>query len=106
MEGRGLSGETVRTFLSPLAGGGSGLGADALAAYPDYAADVLLPWDYPKGAQMFPGGNAGVARHIVKALVPAALRGPPEMASICRAKVEFAELGRPTNPSRIRLNAT
>ncbi len=106
MERRGLSRETVRTFLSPLAGGGSGLGADALSAYADYAADVLLPWDYPKGAQMFPGGNAGVARHIVKALLPAALRGPAEMASICRAKVQFAELDQPSSPSRIRLNAT
>jgi spermidine dehydrogenase len=64
----GISAETVRTFLSPVSGGGSGIGADALSAYADYAADVLLPWDYAQGSQMFPGGNAGVARHLVRTL--------------------------------------
>ena len=38
-----------------------GVGADVLSAYAEYAADVLLTWDYGKGAQMFPGGNAAVA---------------------------------------------
>jgi spermidine dehydrogenase len=104
MERHGLSRQTVRMFLS--AGSGSGLGADALSGYADYAAEVLLPWDYPKGAQMFPGGNAGVARHIVKALLSEVLPGPADMASICRAKVQFAELDRASHSSRIRLNAT
>ena len=35
MERFGLSRETVRTFLSPVEGGGSGLGPDALSAYSD-----------------------------------------------------------------------
>jgi spermidine dehydrogenase len=106
MERHSLSRDTVRTFESPLAGGGSGLGADALSGYADYAADVLLPWDYAKGSQMFPGGNAGVARHIVKSLMPEVLPGPADMASICRARVQFAMLDRPSRPTRIRLNAT
>ena len=46
IEQYGLSRDTIRTYLSPIAGGGSGLGADALSAYAEYAADVLLPWDY------------------------------------------------------------
>jgi spermidine dehydrogenase len=43
MDTYSLSRETVRTYLSPISGGGSGLGADALSAYCEYAADVLLP---------------------------------------------------------------
>src|SRR3974390_1111642 len=37
----GLSREFIRTFLSPDLGGGSGLGADALSAFCDYAAGLL-----------------------------------------------------------------
>jgi spermidine dehydrogenase len=105
MEKFGLSRETVRTFLSPVSGGGSGLGADALSAYADYAADVLLPWDREKGVQMFPGGNAGVARHIVKSLIPDAIPGPMTLESVARTPVDFAALDRP-GPSRIRLRTT
>ena len=89
MEAHAISRETVRTFLSPVTGGGSGLGADALSAYSDYAADVLLPWKYDAGAQMFPGGNAGVARHIVKALIPDAIAGAVTLQDVCRSPVTF-----------------
>jgi spermidine dehydrogenase len=106
MEVHRISRETVRTFLSPVSGGGSGLGADALSAYSEYAADVLLPWKYDAGAQMFPGGNAGVARHIVKALVPDAIPGAVTLADVCRSSVNFAALDRPGQASRIRLHAT
>ena len=106
MQAHGISRETVRTFLSPVTGGGSGLGADALSAYSEYAADVLLPWKYDAGAQMFPGGNAGVARHIVKALVPDAFSGAATLTDVCRSPVNFAALDRPGQSSRIRLHAT
>lgn len=106
MNAYGLSRDTVRTYLSPISGGGSGLGADALSAYCEYAADVLLPWDYQKGAQMFPGGNAGVARQIVKQLNPGAISGGSSMADICRGHIEFQSLDVPQNPTRIRLGAT
>ena len=106
MESYGLSRETVRTYLSPISGGGSGLGADALSAYCEYAPDVLLPWDYKQGAQMFPGGNAGVARQILKQLIPNAIAGGPNMADICRGAVQFTALDRPGSATRIRLNAT
>src|SRR6266536_4492330 len=43
MERFGLSRETVRTFLAPVEGGGSGLGPDALSAYSDYAYEMLHP---------------------------------------------------------------
>jgi spermidine dehydrogenase len=102
----GLHPETVRTYLSPITGGGSGLGADVLSAYAEYAADVLLPWDYGKGVQMFPGGNTGIARHIVKTVIPDVLPGPSDMPSICQAKLNLEALDRQGQASRIRLGAT
>lgn len=106
MDAYGLSRETVRTYLSPISGGGSGLGADVLSGYCEYAADVLLPWDYKQGAQMFPGGNTGVARHILKQLIPDAISGGTSMAEICRGSVSFNALDRPRQNTRVRLNAT
>lgn len=106
MEAYSMSRETVRTFLSPISGGGSGLGADVLSAYCDYAADVLLPWDYAKGAQMFPGGNAGIARQILKTLLPRAITGPATMPGICQGSVRFTILDQRGQPIRIRLGCT
>ena len=61
-----ISRETVRTFLSPVEGGGSGLGPDVLSAYADYAADMLHPLDAGADSdQMFPGGNTGFARLVL-----------------------------------------
>lgn len=102
----GLSRETIRRYLSPVSGGGSGVGADALSAYTDYAPDLLFPWQKQKGPQMFPGGNTGVARHIVKALTPAAIPGPATMAGICQTRGNFAALDQPDQTTRIRLRST
>ncbi|MBV8569994.1 MAG: NAD(P)/FAD-dependent oxidoreductase, partial [Acidobacteriaceae bacterium] len=102
----GLSAETVRTFLSPITGGGSGLGADVLSAYCEYAPDVLLPWKYDQGAQMFPGGNTGVARLMLKTLIPDSINGPATMEGVCRGRVQFPALDRSGDPVRIRTGAT
>lgn len=102
----GLRPETIRAFLSPITGGGSGLGGDVLSAYADYAADVLLPWDYSKGAQMFPGGNAGIARHIVKNLIPDVFPGASTMPAICKSKINLSALDRTGQSTRIRLGST
>ena len=101
-----ISAETVREFLSPVAGGGSGIGADALSAYADYAADVLLPWDQAQGSQMFPGGNAGVARHIVKTLIPEALPGPNTAEQVARTRVRRNALDRAGRQTRVRTGCT
>ncbi len=106
METYGLSRETVRTYLSPISGGGSGMGADVLSGYCEYAADVLLPWDYKKGAQMFPGGNTGVARHLMKQLIPDAIEGGGSMGEICRGRLRFEALDRDGQSTRVRLRAT
>lgn len=106
IETYGLSSQTIRKFLSPIMGGGSGLGPDALSGYAEYAADVLLPWKYAEGAQMFPGGNAGVARHILKSLLPSAMSGGEEMAAVCNGRMQPDVLDRPGQSSRIRTGAT
>ncbi len=106
MDQYGISAATVRTFLSPVAGGGSGLGADVLSAYADYAADVLLPWDYSQGSQMFPGGNAAVARHLVRTLIADAVPGPNTCEQVARTRVRLNALDRRGQTTRIRTGCT
>jgi spermidine dehydrogenase len=106
MARHGLTRATIRRYLSPVTGGGSGIGADVLSAYSDYAPDLLFPWEKQQGPQMFPGGNTGVARHIVKELLPNAIPGPTNMAVICQSRVNFAALDQSHQPARIRLRST
>jgi spermidine dehydrogenase len=108
MEKHGLSRETIRTYLSPVEGGGYGLGPDALSAYTQYSADTLHPLDISDetGAQMFPGGNTGFARLIVKTLLPNAISGSHTMEGVCRGQVNFAVLDQPGAATRIRLDST
>jgi spermidine dehydrogenase len=108
MERFGLSRDTVRTFLSPVEGGGSGLGPDALSAYSDYAFEMLHPLrDESSGTdQMFPGGNATIARLMAKALIPGAIDGPQEVESVCRNGINFNKLDASGNQARIRLAST
>jgi len=102
----GISRETIRTFLSPVEGGGSGLGPDVLSAYADYAADMLHPLQSDDTDQMFPGGNTGIARLMVKTLIPRSIAGDDSMEAVCRNHLNFAALDQPNSPARIRLNST
>ena len=108
MEQFGLSRETVRTFLSPVEGGGSGLGPDALSAYSDYAFEMLHPLPQENGGsdQMFPGGNATIARLMLKSLIPGAIDGPNTVTGVSGNPVNFSALDVPGATSRIRLSST
>ena len=103
-----ISRETVRNFLSPVEGGGYGLGPDALSAYCAYATETEFPddGDDTLGDQMFPDGNTGFARLMVKTLIPDAFAGPRTVEAVWRNRVRFAALDRAGQPTRIRLNAT
>ena len=103
----GLTRDFIRTFLSPDLGGGSGLGADALSAYSEYAADLLHPYEKEgEAVQMFPGGNTTIARLLAKALIPASLDGEPTVADVTRSAVNFAALDVAESRARLRLNST
>jgi spermidine dehydrogenase len=108
MQRHGLSQETIRTFLSPVEGGGSGLGPDALSAFCDYAADLLHPMDDGSGeaVQMFPGGNTTIARLMVKTLIPASIDGPATVDAVSRNSVKLDALDAPGTSARMRLSAT
>jgi len=108
MERFGLSRETVRTYLSPVEGGGSGLGPDALSGYSDYAFETLEPVADESGAmsQMFPGGNTTIARLMVKSLMPSAIQGEASIDGVTEHGVNFVALDQDGATARIRLGAT
>jgi spermidine dehydrogenase len=106
MQRFGIGRETIRTFLSPVEGGGSGLGPDVLSAYADYAADMLHPLQSDDTDQMFPGGNTGIARLMVKTLIPRSIAGDGSMEAVCRNNINFSALDQPNSSARIRLNST
>src|ERR1700722_8497252 len=108
MERFGLSRETVRTFLSPVEGGGSGLGPDALSAYSDYAFEMLHPLPEEEGGsdEMFPGGNTTIARLLVKSLIPNSIVGPANVEGVSKNTVNFAALDVPGAAARVRLSST
>lgn len=108
MERFGLSRETVRTYLSPVEGGGSGLGPDALSGYADYAFEMLEPVADENGAmsQMFPGGNTTIARLMVKSLIPGVIDGEASVDGVTRNLVKFDALDLAGSAARIRLEST
>src|SRR5438128_1364115 len=103
-----ISRETVRTFLSPVEGGGYGLGPDVLSAYCNYAIENQFPEDGDDtlGDQMVPDGNGGFARLNVQTLIPDAFAGPRTVDAVCQNRVSFRALDRAGESTRIRLDAT
>ena len=103
----GLKREFIRTYLSPDLGGGSGLGADALSAYSEYAADLLHPYEREgEAVQMFPGGNTTIARLLTKALIGDSVAGELTVEDVTRHQIDFAVLDNPASRARLRLSAT
>ncbi|NUQ21135.1 MAG: NAD(P)-binding protein, partial [Gemmatimonadaceae bacterium] len=87
-----ISRETVRRFLSPVEGGGYGLGPDALSAYCAWAIETEFPedGDAALGDQMFPDGNTTFARLMVKTLVPDAFTGPRTIDAVTTSRLRTA----------------
>ena len=108
MDRFGLSRDTVRAFLSPVEGGGSGLGPDALSAYSDYAFEMLhpLPEEHGGSDQMFPGGNTTIARLLLKSMIPSAISGPDGVEGVSRNPVNFSALDVAGAAARVRLSST
>jgi spermidine dehydrogenase len=55
---------------------------------------------------MFPGGNPGIARHILKTLLPESISGPPTVTNICRMPIQFSALDRAGSNVRLRMRTT
>jgi spermidine dehydrogenase len=103
MDSYGLSRDTIETFMVDE-GGGFGAGPDVISAYCIYAFDVDRSMDEP--SLSFPGGNDGIARHIVKTIIPDSIPGPNTLESVCRNNLNFDALDRPGKAARIRLSST
>jgi spermidine dehydrogenase len=109
IEMAGMDRESVRTFISPMVAQMVGLGADAVSGL------YMYTWHRSNGddpdpaekepAHCFPGGNAGVSRHLVKALIPEAIAGSPAMDEVWKGRVRFTALDRPENDVRLRVSA-
>ena len=54
----------------------------------------------------FPGGNAGIARYFVKAMIPDAITGGDSLTEIHDNAIDFDALDRPSNQVRIRVAST
>ena len=108
IQNRGLTREAIRTFMMPGPGAAYGLGPDALSAFCQYGFAELHCLDdtADTGWQAFPDGNAGIARHLVKTLLPDSIPGPRTLEAISRNDLDFSALDRPNQPSRIRLRST
>ena len=103
----GLSKDVFRLSDPLVATADFGVSSDAISGY---AAKLLgLPGTDESiisgSAFSFPGGNAAILRHIVKAMLPAAISGSRSFADVLFAPIDFAALDRPQH-TRIRLGAT
>lgn len=106
----------IARYADPiLAAAAGGLGSDVISA--QCAAQVSLPGtlngrtsshslsEQLANAASFPGGNDGIMRHVLKKLIPGVITGEG-FAGIMNGHIQFAEMDKPGNPTRIRLGAT
>jgi spermidine dehydrogenase len=108
-EQAGLSVEGIRTIVSPMVAQMVGLGADAVSGLYMYTwhksqGDDPDPND-SESEHCFPGGNAGISRHLVKALIPDSIDGPATLAGIWKGRVRFGALDRKGAPVQLRLGS-
>jgi spermidine dehydrogenase len=103
----GLSKDVFRLSDPLVATGDYGVSSDAVSAYgakllglPGTGDNILSDDTFS-----FPGGNAAILRHIVKALLPDAITGTSSFADVLHAPIDFGALDRPQH-TRIRLGAT
>jgi len=98
--GVGTDGLSAREGMFLGFPGFDGLGVDLSRDDPYYGLEKNEPYIFH-----FPDGNAGIARLLVRSLVPAACGGHT-MEDQVRARFDYGALDRPDNAVNIRLNAT
>lgn len=105
----GVSRASARLFAINETGGGFGVGPDVLSAFLIYEWSKTIPTvddSMKSGIQMFPGGNSGMTRLLVKSMIPSAFDGDKSMEAVWKNPVNFAALDAPGQRVRLRLNST
>ena len=109
LERHGISRETFRRF--PLARGRRR--DTGLAPMPFPALRRMRPTCFIRstsamkpGSRCFPMAIGGIARLIVKTLIPESIAGEHSLEDVCRNAVNFAALDRAGAPARVRLDST
>jgi spermidine dehydrogenase len=105
----GVSRETVRLLHTSEAASGFGLGPDVLSGFLKWEWSKTIPTvddSMESGIQMFPGGNSGMTRLMVKTMIPGAIEGPRSMETVWKNAVNFEALDRPDQRVRLRLDST
>lgn len=105
----GISRETIRMLSVADTAAGFGLGPDALSGFLEYEWSRTVPTiddSMETGIQMFPGGNSGLNRMMVKTVIPEAIEGPRGMKTTWKNRIDFSALDRPGQQIRIRLRST
>ena len=93
----GLDWASTGTDIMSIAGA---MGCGAMGFVPKEVYDEESPYIYH-----FPGGNSGVARAIVKNLIPAVAKGN-NAEELVLSVFKYAALDKASNTVRIRLNST
>jgi spermidine dehydrogenase len=112
----------VARYADPLLSASIGLGSDVLSAYAAFydefpgftglsPSGILFIRDHkmanvPADFHSFPGGNDGIMRCIVKALIPDAIAGGTRFADIHNGQIRLEALDRPNAPVRMRPSTT
>ena len=108
----GFSSKVTEYFDPVLAISMGGVGADVYSAYSAKLLDMPgtnVHYEYDvdvESAYSFPGGNAGILRHIVKHLIPDSIEGGRTFEEILFNSINFPALDRSENSLSIRLNST
>lgn len=106
----GLSSEALAYFTPVLHILGSPqVSAYAARLYPGvgrFAGRTPFAADAADRFMSFPGGNAVIARHLVKAVFPRAIEGPRTFEAIANNRVSLAIVDRQGSSCRMRLSAT
>jgi spermidine dehydrogenase len=111
--------EEVIAFLRDRLRGLWGFGFDALSALEGARYNMPgtehLDYSDPPTARAefdepyifhFPDGNASIARALIRQLVPAAVPGESSMEGLVAARIDYGQLDRRSNTTRVRLNST
>jgi spermidine dehydrogenase len=105
----------VSDFANPILASALGLGSDAISAYGAYQIGMpgfkgLGRWTGTRRLDetdwhVFPGGNDGFTRYLIKALIPGAIEGGYSFTEILNRPVNLKALDRPSNDVSMRIRA-